>query len=361
MSRRIGILAAVTFPVACQGPKDPDVIHGESLTVVNRTGGVLCRGTPDLLEREFRRISETQGLSIPPSLPITVELGAEAVADRCALSSESGVIAGCTSAANGEVGVATELVAASHELVHASRHAAGISRNAFFEEGVAEALRGGELTSYAIADDATADPLSPPDLVESFELAVASYITAGHFLSWLRRDRGDSLVFSALSNQAYSSSAGDVDIWFADAFSESLQDATQRWRLESDFAYWQPGPCSAAREIGAGLVLDGELDCGSSLTLGVLGGAEVEGTAMFSLPVCVDVTALDAVDVSVQAAEEVGVALSSVDDQGALLGTVRVQGGASQTVDLPARWLLVSVRTSLEDFQPYVVQIAPAM
>lgn len=362
MIGRALIVASAALVGACHdngnsNGEDPNEVHGESLTVVNRLGGVLCSGTAELLEREFRRVSESQGLAVPPPLPITVELGAEAVADRCGLAPESGVLGGCTVAANGEVGVATELAAASHELVHASRHASSISGSSFFEEGIAQALRGGELAGYSIAADAMHDPLSPVELAAEFQVSAEAYITAGHFVSWLLSDRGESSVFDALTAEPFTSSADNVSPWFSATFSETLADASARWRTESDAVYFQRGPCEQPTILDDEILLEGELNCESPQTLGTVGDPEGK-SVMYSLPACVDVTALDAIDVSVQADAAVEILLLLSDERGLHSGNASIRDGDELVIDVDAPWLVVSARAASDEAASYALRIA---
>lgn len=351
-------VVAVVQGVGCNhGPsEDGLVFETENLTVRNRTGGELCLGTVELLDREFIRVSRLQGIETPPRLPITLEFGAMAVEDRCAASADVGVVAGCVVSANGEVGIATGLAAAPHELVHASRRAAGISGNPFVEEGLAEALRGGELTGYAIATDAAADPLSPVQLADQFEYSVASYITAGHFLSWLRSDVGDETFFNAVTAPGYRDNSETLAGWFQSEFDLSFDDATQLWRNESDLAYWQRGPCESPRSLGGGIMVDGELDCSSGSTLGA---SDVEGSVIFSPQLCIDVAPATQLELRVEASESVTASFVGLDDNGVLRGTSEVAGGDTLLMDADAPWLVVSVRTVQEETQTYRFEIRP--
>ena len=260
---------------------------------------------------------------------------------------------------NGEVGIATELHTAPHELVHASRKAAGLTGNPFFEEGLAETLRGGEFAGYGIADDAANDPLSPVDLSTGFESSVAAYITAGHFVSWLRDDLGDDVLFRALTSAAYVDNAAQIDTWFEAALGASLEETTQRWRTESARSYWQPGPCEAARSLGSGTVVEGELDCSQEDTIGVLGGGSDNGGLMFSQRLCLDLGAAAQVEVALQADPTVSVSLTRLDGDGQPLESGRVAGGETSTLDGSGSWLLFSVESSGDGPLPYRVELRP--
>jgi hypothetical protein len=358
------VVLAAFVAGACAPPGDDGPVHTENLEVVDRTGGRMCRGVPGVLEREFQRVSNLQGIALPAMLPIIVEFGEEAVEDRCEGLSPDGAVAGCAMTGNGQVGIATDQAPASHELVHASRLAAGIGGITFFEEGLAQAIRGGELGGYPISDDAATDPLDPVLLVEGFARSLGPYITAGHFVSWLRDVHGAETLYRALTSDAYASASAsdEVEPWFEDAFGETLVQATSRWRAESPLSYWQPGPCSAdaAIVVEQEAMLGGVLDCSSEASVGSIDQPDPARDVVRSLPRCFDFSTTGVFQVSVEGSADVRLWFSSLGDDGDYRGGTEVVGGESISIDFSGRYAVVTASLYPEGEDPeeaYAVRV----
>jgi hypothetical protein len=352
--------------VGCQpsGPADERLTETRYLRVVDRTGAGLCAGTPLLLDREYERIALAQGLDPRTGVAITVELGTEAVEDRCAESPEDGFVAGCAVSANGEVGVATELAAAPHELVHASRLASAVFGNRFFEEGIAEALRGGEQQAYAIGNDAAANPLPPSLLVQQFSRSPGAYVTAGHFVSWLIEAYGRDPISAALTSAAFETTGNpeEVSAWMNGAFGLTLAEAEQAWRETAAYSYVQLGPCADERvvSLAGSLELAGVLDCGSDETVGPY-SADADGVGVGearSITTCVRIPGPLVLDLELEASAEVRAFLVPIHLEGFALPVIELAGGDRVEVEVAEPLLGVTVRAGADRVEEYVLRVS---
>lgn len=350
------ILALSTLGFGCEHQLRNDAVATEHL-IVQQSGGLpLCGGTAPMLEREYQRIGSLLGLATLGT--VEVMLGSDAVAGECVDHADN--VTGCALDDGAGVRVATELPSATHELVHAARLSTGVFANRFFEEGLAEATRGGEFGGYQIADFSSLDPLSPVELVSGFDTSVGGYVTAGHFVSWMNARYGSG-AFPAFSSSGYASAATGEQIatWFEEEFGESLVVAESSWRSTADYAYWQPGPCSpdVVRIVDMGsLVVEGEIDCARGSTIGPSTGSH--GEILFAAqPQCLKVPHPATVFIEVEASSEVRVDIVPRGCDESLDGSDSMRIVGTSTAMLPVEcWLHADVRTSSHQPQPFRIR-----
>lgn len=352
--RHVGSLWFFVAAAACEADQgDPHRAETDHLVVHSIDPQPLCRGTPEILEREVLRIATRLDVSLP-SEKVQVVLGREAKDEYCEFATDVEGCAGHDDA--GVLLVAGEIEPITHELVHAVRLATHSNGPLFYEEGLAESYRAGEVISYQIGSP-------PPEetfrvLQSEFSGEVVDYLVSGNFVSWLRQRFGDEAIAAAFSSPAFVQvhDAQTLAQWFEASLGEGLVEAKDQWSGALPMSFYFPGPCtnghSSSLQSGS-FIMFGRVDCDSEpQTI----GPRWHGDDVYvsTIDHCVDVEGVSRFSLEFVAPPDATLTMlpRSCDTGKPILVDQRsLQGGHFVEIETDACWVQVSVeRSSLEPF-----------
>lgn len=354
-------IAASGCVSACANPEARSVVFTEHLAIYTTDEADVCAGTAEVLERETLRVANSFGVSVDEE--ISVVLGPNVAEDFCDLGEP---VAGCSGRdPDGRLGVAGSLDVVVHELVHAVRAAASLSGPSFYEEGIAEVLRSGELASYQIGS-----PGAAAERFDELQLAKVStsadYIVAGNFVAWMKSSNAAGFVNAFADPQFLAvSSMEQLDSWFAESMGDDISDARDDWTATLPRSYYFAGPCEvngAEPLTEQGVAREGVIDCLDDRS--TLGPFWTGGPAeLHSIASCVDVTGFTQLDIAFEGPSDAWLDLVSRDcgsSRPIPQEALRLHGGAGERVDVTGCTLQLAVHgSSLEPFE-YGWSIQPA-
>ncbi|MFV8754261.1 hypothetical protein ACNOYE_27265 [Nannocystaceae bacterium ST9] len=304
MTPRVAWLALVlALPMACARDEYSFEVETEHVRIARTFDAPLCAGTIRAIDRDAARIAEQ--LDAEELAPMDVVLGIEAVLDHCPEGS-----AGCAQPGQR---VWSDIGSVGHELVHAFAGEAPSGYQAFFDEGLAEALGGGTLDFHRL--EVEIQEVSILDMVMTADLGSEGYRVAGHFVAWLIDRWGVSVFLDFRESLTDTTTLAAIDEIFQGFYGISLADADSMWRSTAPSNYtlgengcsgWSEPWIDETRWSGSVMV-----DCDDVDTQGPLGwGTAVEAGMVRS--VLVDVLTPGHYRISVSATRSGIVELDSV-------------------------------------------------
>ncbi len=249
------------------GDTPDDAFVSEYFEIEPSDSEVLCRGLLEDMEAQFARVTDV--LDLPTMSPFQIEYGPSAVEKHCSIFGVPD-IPGCTVGLLDRTIIATGYSALYHEIVHGVRRGNGKHGSNFFEEGIAEVLSGFRPFPYIVEMRAADIERGPKFLamLSGAEIKGYDYAIAGHFMSWLFAEFGDTTVAEFLNDDNFGT---DVEAVFAGHFGMSLEAAETLWRTSSEVSYTWGNVCDPARDLawdGSAIEFTGRVDCDAANTIG---------------------------------------------------------------------------------------------
>lgn len=250
------------------GEAPGEAFVSEHFEVEPSDSDLLCLGLLEDMEAQFERVTDVLGL--PLMSPIQIEYGQLAVDRDCSNITDNFDVGGCALGSLENTQISADYSSIYHEIVHGVRRASGKRGPNFFEEGIAEILSGFRPFPYEVdirAEDIERGPAFLA-LLPQAKVVAYDYAIAGHFMSWLFAEFGDTTVVAFLNDDEL---ATNVEVVFAGHFGMSLAAAETLWRTSSEVSYTWGNVCDPARDLvwdGSAIEFTGRVDCDAANTIG---------------------------------------------------------------------------------------------